>query len=160
MQEEVENRQRLCSPGTRGAGWDVVRSPPAACPRSVPCGPHSFIFCLCFFFFLGPKGEPGKVVPLPGPPGAEGLPGSPGFPGPQGTVGIPAHRDTTRVSSRFSHADRWSFSPQETEAFLEPQEGQACQERRVLWASQELDFQGPLAPKVTLPDGCEPLVCL
>lgn len=38
--------------------------------------------------------------------------------------------------------------PKETEAFLEPQEGQACQERRVLWASRELDFQGPLAPKV------------
>lgn len=120
--------------------------------------PSSFVFAL--FFSLGPKGEPGKVVPLPGPPGAEGLPGSPGFPGPQGTIGIPAHRDTTRVSSRFSHADCWSFSPQETEAFPEPQEGQACQERRALWASRALDFQGPPAPKVTLPDGPEPLVHL
>lgn len=39
-----------------------------------------------------------------------------------------------------------------TEVFLEPQEGQACQERRALLASPESDFQGPLAPKVSLQD--------
>lgn len=41
--------------------------------------------------FPGPKGEAGKVVPLPGPPGAEGLPGSPGFQGPQGTLKVLVH---------------------------------------------------------------------
>lgn len=35
-----------------------------------------------------------------------------------------------------------------TEASQEPQDGQASRERRVLWASQGLDFPGLLAPKV------------
>lgn len=35
-----------------------------------------------------------------------------------------------------------------TEASQEPQDEQASQERKVLWASQELDFPGLLAPKV------------
>lgn len=38
------------------------------------------------FTFTGAKGEAGRTVPLPGPPGADGLPGPPGFPGPQGMV--------------------------------------------------------------------------
>lgn len=37
-----------------------------------------------------------------------------------------------------------------TEASQEPQDVQASQERRVLWASQELDFRGFLAPKVLM----------
>lgn len=37
------------------------------------------------FFSAGLRGEAGRVMPLPGPPGADGLPGSPGFQGPQGT---------------------------------------------------------------------------
>lgn len=35
-----------------------------------------------------------------------------------------------------------------TEASQEPQDGQASRERRVLWASQGLDFPGLQAPKV------------
>lgn len=41
-----------------------------------------------------------------------------------------------------------SQDPKVTEASLGPQDGQASLERRVLWASQELDFQGLQAPKV------------
>lgn len=37
-----------------------------------------------------------------------------------------------------------------TEGFQESQDGQAPQERRVLWANQELDFLGFLAPKVLM----------
>lgn len=37
-----------------------------------------------------------------------------------------------------------------TEAFQEPQDDQASQERRVLWASQGLDFLGLPAPKVLM----------
>lgn len=40
--------------------------------------------------------------------------------------------------------------PKVTEAFLEPQEGQASQERRALLASLALDFQGLQAPKVLM----------
>lgn len=52
----------------------------------------------------------------------------------------------------FSHADHWSCPQQVTEVSLEPQEGLAFQERRELLASQELDFQGRQAPKVSLQD--------
>lgn len=37
-----------------------------------------------------------------------------------------------------------------TEASQEPQDVQASRERKVLWASQELDFLGFLAPKVLM----------
>lgn len=54
--------------------------------------------------------------------------------------------------SGFSHTDYWSCPPQVTEVSLEPQGGLAFQERRVLSARQELDFQGLQAPKVSLQD--------
>lgn len=57
-----------------------------------------------------------------------------------------------RTFSGFSHADHWSCPQQVTEVSLEPQEGLAFQERRVLSARRELDFQGLQAPKVSLQD--------
>lgn len=41
-----------------------------------------------------------------------------------------------------------SQDPKVTEASLGPQDGQASLERRVLWATQGLDFLGLQAPKV------------
>lgn len=43
-----------------------------------------------------------------------------------------------------------SKAPKVTEVFLEPQEGRASRERRVLLASPGLGFQGLLAPKVLM----------
>ena len=54
--------------------------------------------------------------------------------------------------SCFSYIDHWSFLQQVTEVFLEPQEGRASQERRVLLASPGLGFQALLAPKVNWQD--------
>lgn len=54
--------------------------------------------------------------------------------------------------SGFPHADHWFCPQQVTEVSLEPQGGLAFQERRVLSASRELDFQGLQAPKVSLQD--------
>lgn len=56
----------------------------------------------------------------------------------------------------MSHADLSPFSPQVTEASQEPQDGQASQERRVLWDSQGLDFPGFQGPKVSLVWGWDP----
>lgn len=54
-----------------------------------------------------------------------------------------------RVPLGISHTDCLPSSPQVTEASQEPQDGQASQERRVLWASRGLDFPGFLVPKVS-----------
>lgn len=43
-----------------------------------------------------------------------------------------------------------SKGPKVTEVFLGPREGQASLERRALWASQGLDFQGLLVPKASM----------
>lgn len=67
--------------GKTGSRW--VRRVPVRLGLGAAATAHVSLPCS---FLSGPKGEAGKVVPLPGPPGAEGLPGSPGFPGPQGTV--------------------------------------------------------------------------
>lgn len=106
--------------------------------------------CVLTLLFPGLRGEAGRVVPLPGPPGTQGLPGSPGFEGPQGTFRILLHLEKQLYQFFIFFTDHWSCSQQVTEVFLEPREGQASQERRVLSASLALDFQGPQAPKVNL----------
>lgn len=69
--------------------WRCVGGGVCLGPRTVlrGCGSR-YILAL---FPPGPKGEAGRVVPLPGPPGAEGRPGSPGIEGPQGTFRVLFH---------------------------------------------------------------------
>lgn len=143
VQDGVRAHDGMLAP----SGWDADSVTVSL--LGLGCGLLHSVFALP----LGPKGEAGKAVPLPGPPGTQGLPGSPGFPGPQGTLSaLVCPKITIRIVAGFSHPDCWSCSQQVTEVFLEPQEGRACQERRALLASPESDFQGPLAPKVSLQD--------
>lgn len=111
------------------------------------CAPH-YVLDL---FSPGLRGEAGRVVPLPGPPGADGLPGSPGFQGPQGTFRVlsPSPGDEIGTFSGFSRANHWSCPQQVIEVSLEPREGLASQERGVLSASRGLDSQDLQAPKVS-----------
>lgn len=59
--------------------------------RSAPRGRDATAHTVLALFFPGLRGEAGRVMPLPGPPGADGLPGSPGFQGPQGTFRVLLH---------------------------------------------------------------------
>lgn len=74
------------------------------------------------------------------------------------TTGVPQgyHSSIIGLPQTFlgiPHIDRSPFPPQVTEASQEPRDVQASRERKVLWDSQELDFPGFLAPKVSLVRG-------